>query len=264
MLGWTTFEKYDVNIITLLEEIQIEWLIEFISEKQTHDLSIILNHYPHILWFLENKAPSTKDSLHIIKDKQTKTDEDIRTVVQRFLPTIEDWLIYITDPSIYDNLSFNKWDTNELLSITDFKDKTVIDIGAGTGSQTFRMAPIAKTVYAVEPIGNNRKYIRTKCKNESIKNVYVVDGLLEEIPFEDSFADIVVGGHVFGDHPEEEFTELMRVVKPGGTMILMPGNNDVDNNTHTFLINKRCSWGAFLEPGPDSSSGMKRKYWLIK
>ncbi len=264
MLGWTTFEKYDINIVTLLEEIQINWLIEFINTNQIHDLSIILNHYPHIHWFLSHKAPSTRDALNSIKEMHSKSDEDIQNIVQRFLPTIEDWLVYVINPHIYDNLSFNKWDSSELLSITNFEEKTVVDVGAGTGSQTFRMAPLARTIYAVEPIANNRKYIKTKCKENNINNVYVVDGLLQEIPFEDAFADIVVGGHVFGDHPEEEFLELMRVIKPGGIMILMPGNNDTDNDIHTFLTNKGCSWGSFLEPGPDPTSGMKRKYWIVK
>lgn len=258
MLGWTTFENYDINVVLLLEEIQIEWLAEFIQEKTKQDLSIILNHYPHIYWFLTNKAPSTKEVIDLIKEQNVPLTEPIEDVVQRFLPTMEDWLIYVTDPSIYDELPHNKWDTNELLDITDFNNKTVIDIGAGTGSQTFRVQPFAKHVYAVEPIGNLRKFLRTKATQ--MNNVTVVDGLLTKIPFETDFADIVMGGHVFGDHPEIEFTELLRVIKPGGTMILMPGNNDVDNDIHTFLTDKGCSWGRFVEPG----DGVKRKYWIQK
>jgi hypothetical protein len=43
-------------------------------------------------------------------------------------------------------------------------------------------------------------------------------------------------------------------------IILIPGNNDEDNETHEFLIRKGFNFASFLEPG----EGMKRKYWLIK
>lgn len=260
MLGWTTFEDYDVNVITLLEEIQIEWLARWISDDAKKDLSIILNHYQHIYWFLTNKAPSTKDTFNSIKELDIKTNDSIDIVVQRFLPTIEDWLVYVTDPELYDALPHNSWETNELLDITDFENKVVIDIGAGTGSQTFRIAHLAKHIHIVEPIGNLRKYLREKAIKLNRNNVFVSDGLMTEIPFPDNFTDIVVSGHVFGDEPNEEFEEVMRVIKPGGMMILMPGNSDKDNDIHTFLMDKGCQFGRFEEPG----DGFKRKYWVIK
>ena len=40
-----------------------------------------------------------------------------------------------------------------------------------------------------------------------------------------------MGGHVFGDEPEAEWRELERVTKPGGWVILCPGNNDVEDES---------------------------------
>ena len=60
--------------------------------------------------------------------------------------------------------------------------------------------------------------------------VYVVDP--------ENFADIITGGHVFGDYFDKEYNELMRVAKNGGEIILCPGNNDVDNDRHKYLVDK--------------------------
>ena len=82
-------------------------------------------------------------------------------------------------------------------------------------------------------------------------------GLIEDIPFPADFADIITGGHVFRDYFDREYNELMRVIKPGGMIVLCPGNNDTDNDRHDYLVSKGFQWSTFLEPG----DGMKRKYW---
>jgi calcineurin-like phosphoesterase family protein len=66
-----------------------------------------------------------------------------------------------------------------------------------------------------------------------------------------------MAGHVFGEQPEKEYQEMLRVTKLGGMIILCPGNNDNDNSTHDFLISNDFEWSRFEEP----SDGMKRKYW---
>jgi len=68
-----------------------------------------------------------------------------------------------------------------------------------------------------------------------------------------------MGGHVFGDHPEEEYAEMVRVTKPGGMVILCPGNNDRDEGWHSFLVDQGFEWSRFEEPG----DGIKRKYWKV-
>jgi SAM-dependent methyltransferase len=87
-----------------------------------------------------------------------------------------------------------------------------------------------------------------------------VDGLITDIPFPDGFFDVTMGGHVFGDEPEAEWRQLERVTRPGGRVLLCPGNNDVDNGVHQFLVSQGCRWDRFEEP----VDGMKRKYWKNK
>ena len=114
-------------------------------------------------------------------------------------------------------------------------------MGAGTGRQSLTVARLAKAVWAVEPVGNLRRFLLAKAKSLGHKNVYAVDGLITAIPFPEDFAHVVMNGHVFGDNPQEEFKEMLRVVKPGGMIILCPGNNDTDNAAHQFLVEQGFS-----------------------
>jgi len=263
MLGWTDLKDYDFRVVTLLEPIQIEWMYQW---KNHEHIGLLMNAYPTVAYFIKHKLPHMKNAFERLETtyNQLPDDQTLKAIEDKFVNSLEDWIIYVTNPDIYDRLSFNQWEDKELLDLTDFKGKTVLDVGSGTGSQLFRMAPLAETIFSVEPIQNLRIYLKNKAKDKGYDHIHVVDGLLMDIPFANETFDISVAGHVFGDHPEEELTEMRRVTKTGGMMILMPGNNDVDNDTHQYLIKKGFQWDRFLEPGPDPSSGWKRKYWKIK
>jgi hypothetical protein len=44
------------------------------------------------------------------------------------------------------------WNRERLYEMADFKDKVVLDVGAGSGRLTFAAATLAKEVYASEPV----------------------------------------------------------------------------------------------------------------
>jgi ubiquinone/menaquinone biosynthesis C-methylase UbiE len=139
----------------------------------------------------------------------------------------------------------------------DFTGATVIDVGAGTWRLSLLVAAQAKTVFAVEPVANLRAYLKQKAQAKGFRNVYPVDGLITSLPFPEQFADVTMGGHVFGEDLEAEYQELLRVTKVGGMIILCPGNNDTDNDAHRFLVDQGFNWSRFEEP----QDGWKRKYW---
>ena len=256
MLGWKDVSNYKFTVVTLFESIQLEWLVEW---KSHDELGVLMREYPDVSWHMKHKAPHLKEKFEEIENQKTDLVYS-RELEKNFVCSLEDWIIYVIDPECYDKQDHNKWETSELLSLIDFNDKTVIDIGSGTGSQVFRVAPLAKTVYSVEPVGNLRMYIKDKAKKFGYSNVYVVDGTMTDLPYPDNFIDVVMAGHVFGDHVQKEYDEMYRVVKPGGMIILIPGNNDKDNDIHEFLMDKGFEYSSFLEPG----DGMKRKYWKKK
>jgi SAM-dependent methyltransferase len=260
MYGWKNLDEYDFRVVLLLESKQLEWMLEWKDQKS---IGLLMNHYPTVAWYLKNKAPKLKKRFEELEDKYKTIDNQLtlKEIERAFIDSLEDWLIYVIDPDAYDRLSFNQWADNEMLDLISFSGKIVLDIGSGTGSQLFRIAPYAKTCFSVEPVEYLRQYLREKAQKSLYNNVFVSDGLITELPFPDDMFDVVVSGHVFGDYPKEELAEMTRVVKDHGMIILMPGNHDEDNHRHQFLTESGFLWDRFLEPGPDKGHGWKRKYW---
>lgn len=246
------------DTLLLLEKVQVRWLVDYMSSDE---LAMALDANPVVKSYLVNKCPERREKIaELGKRVEGGYGADrVREAELRVLGSIADWLVYLVDPEAYDRQSFLGWNDNELLSLADSRGKVVLDIGAGTGRLAFAMAASAKTLYCVEPVGNLRDHIKAKARERGFDNVYVVDGLITEIPFPEGFADIVMGGHVFGDELEAEYRELCRVTKKGGSVILCPGNIDRDNEVHAFLTGKGFEWARFDEPG----DGPKRKYWKV-
>lgn len=255
-VNWMDVSSLSFNSILLLERVQLSWFPGRLPEME---LSVALNANPVVDWWIRHKCPEIEPWLAtVLKDRnEERSPLAIRKAEVRVLKSITDLLVYAIDPTIYDTLPFLKWDSRELTGAADFKDKTIIDIGAGTGRLTLLAAQSAKVVFAVEPVENLRRYLKDKARKLGFNNIFPVDGTITAIPFPDQFADISIGGHVFGDQPEEEYFELARVTRKGGQILLCPGNNDRDNEIHQFLVEKGFLWSSFEEP----KDGIKRKYW---
>ena len=264
MFNWKKdIAEQPIDTLLLFDERQ---LLYFPKHAKRRELALVLKTRPYILWYVKNKATEISEWIDYLLDeyKNEPIPADMRSIEKALICSMEDWVIYVTTPDDYHNQPFVDWDERELTSLIDYSDKTVVDIGSGTGKQAFAVAPFAKYVYCVEPVANLRKYLRNRAKKEAATNIFVVDGLLEDIPFNDEFAEVVMSGHVFGEMFEVELSELERITKKNGLIILCPGNIDKDNECHEFLIKNEFRWSRFLEPGDVVGSGYKRKYWKMK
>ena len=257
-LDWIDVSNLSFLTILLFERVQLSWLPGWLPEDK---LAIALRANPAVEWYLRHKCPPLNDWLdQVMSASQVGDPPDpvsVRQAEISVLTAINDLVVYAVDPAVYDAQPFLNWNSQELLCLADFSGKTIIDVGAGTGRLTMTVAPVAAAVFAVEPVENLRLYIKKKCLDRGISNVYPVDGLITNIPFPHNFADVTMGGHVFGDDPEMEYRELLRVTRPGGMIILCPGNSDIDNDVHAFLDSRGFNWSRFEEP----RDGWKRKYW---
>lgn len=260
MLDWMEVRDLSFNSLLLLERVQISWLPTWPTFPKK-DLAAALRANPCVEWYLRWKAPEISGWIDevMLHSPGASTPEEVRAAEIHVMRVLNDLLVYVLDPAIYDAQPFMSWDPEELSSLVDFTGKIVIDIGSGTGRQAFIAGQKAAAVYAVEPVENLRRFIRTRAKSIGCKNVFTAEGLITEIPFPNGFADILTCGHVFGDHPEAELREMKRVVKPGGMVILIPGAAQHENSTHNYLVGQGFSWQEYIEPPPD----ILRKYWMM-
>lgn len=266
MFNWKKdIAEQPIETILLFEERQLLYLD---GHPLRQEWAAVFREKPYLAWFVAHKAPALRGWVDILavecKNELVPNADELKKMESDLVCSMEDWVIYVTTPDDYHNQPFNAWDEAELVDLTDWAQKTVVDIGSGTGKQAFAVAPLCKTIFCVEPVYNLRKYLKAKAENKGISNAFVVDGLLEEIPFPDGFADVAMCGHVFGDLMEQELAELERITKPGGMIILCPGNVDADNESHQFLLGHGYAWDRFLEPGETIGCGWKRKYWRTK
>lgn len=256
-LDWIDVTNLSFNTLLLLERVQISWFPGWVPQE---DMAVALQGNPAVEWYLRHKCPEIiswlDDCLSAHPQITPPGNERIRLSEVNIMNTINDLIVYVVDPTLYDARPFLGWDPDELRKLTDFHGKVVIDIGSGTGKLAFIAAEEASAVYAVEPVGNLRVYIKHQAKEQKLNNVFPVDGIITDLPFSDGFSDITMGGHVYGSKPEAEYIEMKRVTKPGGMIILCPGTDMSENTAHEYLISMDFNCMEF-----DEIEGIKRKYW---
>ncbi len=256
-LGWLDVTDINFNALLLLEPLHVCYLA---SQKPSQAMGTALGSHPAVRWYLKQIYPPIADFIDQSRalGNPRPLAEELRQAELKVLAGMQDWLIYLLAPQLYDDLAFLAWDDRSLLNMTDFKNKIVLDIGSRTGRLAFTVAPYAKVVYAVEPVANLRRYQWKKRTQQNISNLYPIDGTILQIPFPDNFADILMAGHVFGEHPEREYQEMQRVVRHGGLILLHPGTNAAsEDEAHRYLVHQGFDFDLFEEP----MEGMKRKYW---
>ncbi|MGN5477362.1 class I SAM-dependent methyltransferase [Cupriavidus basilensis] len=95
--------------------------------------------------------------------------------------------------------------------------KTVVDLGAGTGKFTRRLAATGAAVIAVEPVDEMRAQL-----SAALPAVQAVAGTAEAIPLPDASVDAVVCAQAFHWFANEHaMAEIRRVLRPGGTLGLV-------------------------------------------
>ncbi len=96
-------------------------------------------------------------------------------------------------------------------------DRTVVDLGAGTGKFTPRLIQTGATVIAVEPVDAMRAQL-----SKALPGVRALAGTAQAMPLPSASVDAVVCAQAFHWFATREaLTEIHRVLKPGGWLGLV-------------------------------------------
>ncbi|WP_407377086.1 class I SAM-dependent methyltransferase [Methanobrevibacter sp.] len=116
------------------------------------------------------------------------------------------------------------------LKITD--EDIILDVGCGGGININRMARKAKKVYGIDYSQESVKLSREVNRQEiSEGKVEVLEGNVLNLPFEDNSFDAVTAFETVYFWPDIEkcFSEVKRVLKPGGIFLIGMESNGSDN-----------------------------------
>jgi arsenite methyltransferase len=97
----------------------------------------------------------------------------------------------------------------------------VVDLGSGAGFDCFfaaaKVGPSGR-VLGVDMTDEMLQKARSTAKSMGLDNVEFREGLLEELPVEDGWADVVISNGVINLCADKRqiFAEVQRVLKPGG------------------------------------------------
>lgn len=107
--------------------------------------------------------------------------------------------------------------------IGDIKDKTVMDLGSGTGYFSVKLANRGAKVIAADVDDNFQNYLRTKIEQEHVKNIQLKKVPYDSPALEKQEVDIVFVANTY-HHMENRtayFSKVKDGLKPNGILIIL-------------------------------------------
>jgi ubiquinone/menaquinone biosynthesis C-methylase UbiE len=121
--------------------------------------------------------------------------------------------------------------------------QTILDIGCGGGRTIHKLAAIAKHAkvygidYSEESVAATK---RTNAQSTALGRIEVLHGSVSQLPSPDNMFDLVtaVETHFWWPNLPNDLREVLRVLKPGGTLILIAEVYKGANTTTSKLAEK--------------------------
>ena len=101
------------------------------------------------------------------------------------------------------------------------KDKTLLDVGCGSGQSAIPAAKNGLRVTGIDIADNLIQYARNRCIKENIDANFDV-GDAENLPYENNSYDVAISmiGAMFAPQPDQVVNEFARVIKSGGQLFM--------------------------------------------
>jgi SAM-dependent methyltransferase len=139
-------------------------------------------------------------------------------------------LLYRREPRLYDRLVSAERLHPDLVAWLPEGVERIVEIGAGAGRLTSELVDRAPAVWAIEPAAPLRELLREKLSRAPLGDrVRLIDGVFDELPLPDDFADFVVSCSAFTPDEahggEQGLAEMERICRPGGRVAIVWPNN---------------------------------------
>lgn len=115
-------------------------------------MGIALTNNPAVAWYFVNCCPECEKTVNQLLSKVPKglSSEQIRLAEEYVIDYTDTSIVYVWPEITNSNCPYiREWDSERLLSMIDFTDKVVLDVGSGTGRLAFAAATKAKKKVAL-------------------------------------------------------------------------------------------------------------------
>lgn len=154
----------------------------------------------------------------------------------------------------------------EMLNRLDWKDKSVLEIGTGVGTDARKIAERGGVYTGINIDHGSTQMTYKALKTFELPGV-AIQGSATRLPFEDESFDVVYSFGVLICIPEVEkaMAEIYRVLKPGGKLLIMLYNRSSINYYLEILFLRKLGLRLLLLPGAISLfSALGFPRWKLK
>jgi ubiquinone/menaquinone biosynthesis C-methylase UbiE len=98
-------------------------------------------------------------------------------------------------------------------------DERALDVGTGAGALALALAPLVREVVGIDIVAE----LLQEARKRAVENTEFVEGDAEELPFRPGDFDVVTTARTLHHVPRPEvvLAEMTRVLRPGGTMLVV-------------------------------------------
>ncbi len=178
---------------------------------------------------IEKCVPYQQRALFCTELQRPLSEQQIAQVQKHVLDNLFWELTYWKTPGLYEELTEGEQLHPGIFQrlASEIRDKTVLDVGAGSGRATFEcLRSGAKLVHAVEPSPGLLRILDQKCMQHAMKNCVILhEGRFDAVPLPDNSVDVALSCSAFTALPEQGgergLAEFQRVTKHGGKIVLI-------------------------------------------
>ena len=109
-----------------------------------------------------------------------------------------------------------------IFSKVDFKQKTVMDLGSGTGYLALEISKLANLVFAVDQSHNMLDQLMYKAKSNQLNNVFTIKSDIQSIAFLSNQIDVITMNMALHHmpSPNEVIKEMYQLLKDDGRVVI--------------------------------------------
>ena len=162
-------------------------------------------------------------------------------------------------------LSAQQWEKWQDHVFDDLSGKKILEIGVGPGKLLVRMAKKGYDVTGIE-LRHGMAHEARKRTRQAVFDIDILHTSVYHLPFAHNSFDAIVLTFVLAEirHLDQAITQMKRVLKPGGKIIIIAGGMPQDNNIFARILFRVVSSGTTLHLERDNVAEFTKHGFQVK